>query len=292
MPRFFIDFPLSAGPCDLPERAARHVQVLRLQPGNEITLFDGAGGEWLAVITDMRKRVAVELRTHNAVEREAARYITLAIGMPANEKMDWLVEKATELGVTAIQPLICERTVLRLSGERAEKKLAHWQAVAQSACEQCGRNRVPVVHAVRTFGAWAAGFTTSPLAGEKCLAPSPLAGEGWGEGAASTTHFILSTRSGKSVGLVFADLSASLKGAPHPNPPLAERGEGIQYVPPPAERGEGTGKIIFLSGPEGGLSAQEEQAAIAAGFAPICLGARVLRAETAPLVVLALLNTP
>jgi 16S rRNA (uracil1498-N3)-methyltransferase len=239
MPRFFIDFPLSAGPCDLPERAARHVQVLRLQPGSEITLFDGAGGEWLAVITDMRKRVAVELHTHNAVEREATRHITLAIGMPANEKMDWLVEKATELGATAIQPLICERTVLRLSGERAEKKRAHWQAVAQSACEQCGRNRVPVIHAAQSLQTFVLSASQNISAQRFVLSPQAQ--------AASQ-----------------AALQASNASTP----------------------------MTFLSGPEGGLSAQEEQAAIAAGFAPICLGARVLRAETAPLVVLALLNTP
>ncbi len=246
MPRFFIDFPLAAGLCDLPERAARHVQVLRLQPGDAITMFDGTGGEWQAVITDMKKRVAVELRTHAAVEREAERAITLAVGMPANDKMDWLVEKATELGVAAIQPLICERSVLRLRGERADKKRAHWQAVAHSACEQSGRNRVPEIYALQTFGAWSAGFT-----------PSPLAGEGWGEGAASaatTARFILSTKKGQALNTAFSTENKT---------------------------------ALFLSGPEGGLSAQEEQAALDAGFAPISLGSRVLRAETAPLAVLA-----
>ncbi len=232
MPRFFCDITLQPGEMDLPERAARHVQVLRLQPGVEITLFDGAGGEWQAVITDMRKRVAVEVKTHHAIEREAAKHITLALGMPANERMDWLIEKATELGVAAIQPLISERSVLRLSGERAEKKLAHWRSVAIAACEQCGRNRVPVISAVQAYEAWLHGMDKGPF----------------------QARFILSTRQGKSLSAVSSD------------------------------------KILFLSGPEGGLSDKEEQLAIDTGFIPLSLGPRILRAETAPLAVLSLLN--
>jgi 16S rRNA (uracil1498-N3)-methyltransferase len=80
--------------------------------------------------------------------------VHLVVSMPANDRMDWLVEKATELGVASIQPLMSERSVLRLKDERATKKQAHWQAVAVSACEQCGGNRVPVVHAVQTLDAW------------------------------------------------------------------------------------------------------------------------------------------
>jgi 16S rRNA (uracil1498-N3)-methyltransferase len=82
--------------------------------------------------------------------------VQLAVGMPANERMDWLVEKATELGVASLQPLLAERSVLRLAGERAQKKQAHWQGIAVAACEQCGRNRVPVVHAVESLTAWLA----------------------------------------------------------------------------------------------------------------------------------------
>jgi 16S rRNA (uracil1498-N3)-methyltransferase len=237
LPRFFVDAPLLVGDMDLPERAARHVQVLRLQPGVQITLFDGAGGEWQAVITDMRKRVAVHVQTHHAIERESARHITLAVGMPANDNMDWLVEKATELGVSAIQPLLCERSVLRLSGERAEKKLAHWRNVAIAACEQCGRNRVPQMHAIQALKAFLSA-SNKPLA-KYVLSPSADAG-------------------------VLESLTKTTT----------------------------TESMVFLSGPEGGLSEQEELQALNAGFSPLCIGARVLRAETAPLVVLALLNTP
>lgn len=153
MPRFFCDAALGPGAeLALPPGAARHVQVLRLQPGDEITLFNGQGGQWLAHVLRMgRSEVAVRVEAHEAIDREAAREVTLAIGMPANERMDWLVEKATELGVARIAPLHTQHGVLRLSGERAAKKQAHWRAIAQAACEQCGRNRVPTIEPVRDF---------------------------------------------------------------------------------------------------------------------------------------------
>lgn len=152
-PRFFVDLPLeSAATLPLPAGPARHVQVLRLQPGAAITLFDGAGGEWAAEVLRIgRSEVQVRLGAHDAVERELPLAVTLALGMPANERMDSLVEKATELGVAAIEPLICERSVLRLAGERAERRRAHWQAIAVAAAEQCGRTRLPLIGAIRSF---------------------------------------------------------------------------------------------------------------------------------------------
>ena len=233
MPRFHCSVPLSAGAAlALPPGAARHVQVLRLQPGDALTLFDGAGGEYAATIEKMgRSEVAVALGAHDPVEREAPRAVHLALGMPANERMDWLVEKATELGAASLQPLMTAHGVLRLAGERAEKKVAHWQAVAIAACEQCGRNRLPVVHPVRSLASWLDGLATPPGAQRLVLS---LAG-----GAAAN---------------------------------LPEPGAGAAWV---------------LSGPEGGLSAAEEHGARAAGFAPVSLGARVLRAETAALAALA-----
>ena len=139
----------------LPEGTARHVQVLRLQPGHGITLFNGQGGEWDATITRMgRSDVDVTLGAHHPDEREAGRAVQLALGMPANERMDWLVEKATELGAASLQPLHTSRSVLRLAGERAEKKQKHWQSVAVAACEQCGGNRVPPVAPVQDLAAW------------------------------------------------------------------------------------------------------------------------------------------
>ena len=159
--RFFVDHPFHADAVlDLPAGAARHVQVLRLQPGVAITLFNGAGGEWAARIERIgRSSVAVRIEAHTAVDRELPLAVTLALGMPANDRMDTVVEKATELGVAVLQPLHCERSVLRLSGERAQKKVAHWQAVAVAACEQSGRTRVPRIEPVRSLADWLSGLS-------------------------------------------------------------------------------------------------------------------------------------
>ncbi|MFY8019524.1 MAG: 16S rRNA (uracil(1498)-N(3))-methyltransferase [Inhella sp.] len=161
MARFYCPLPLVSGQVvDLPPTAARHVQVLRMQPGHTLTLFNGEGGEFSAEVQHMgRSDVRVVVGEHRAVECEATVQVHLAVGMPANERMDWLVEKATELGVHRITPLMTERSVLRLTGERADKKQAHWQAVAASASEQCGRNRVPVIDAPERLDAWLARQT-------------------------------------------------------------------------------------------------------------------------------------
>ena len=169
--RLFVDAPapLATGQVlDLPPGPARHVQVRRLQPGDALTVFDGRGGEWAATVQQMgRSQVTVLVGTHDPVEREAPCAVTLAVGMPANDRMDWLVEKATELGVAEILPLVTERSVLRLDGERAERKRQHWQAVAVAAAEQCGRTRVPMVHPVRA------------LAGTEALPSAGAGGQGW-----------------------------------------------------------------------------------------------------------------
>jgi 16S rRNA (uracil1498-N3)-methyltransferase len=157
MPRFYCAAALASDtPLALASGAARHAQVLRLQPGDSITLFDGrSADEFDATITRMgRSEVQVQVGQRHTVAREATRQIHLAVGMPANDRMDWLVEKATELGVASIQPLITERSVLKLSGERADKKVAHWQSVAIAACEQCGGNLLPVVQAMQTLPQW------------------------------------------------------------------------------------------------------------------------------------------
>ena len=162
MARFYCPLPLVSGQVmDLPPTAARHVQVLRMQPGHTLTLFNGEGGEFSAEVQHMgRSDVRVVVGEHRLLECEAAVQVHLAVGMPANERMDWLVEKATELGVHRITPLMTERSVIRLTGERAEKKQAHWQAVAASASEQCGRNRVPVIDMPERLDAWLARQTS------------------------------------------------------------------------------------------------------------------------------------
>jgi 16S rRNA (uracil1498-N3)-methyltransferase len=231
-PRLFIDRPLLAGTTiALPPGPARHVQVLRLQPGAALMLFDGSGAEAQASVLQIgRSEVTVQIGATTEVDRELPFHVTLALGMPANERMDALVEKATELGVAAIQPLVCERSVLRLAGERALKKVAHWQAVALAACEQSGRTRVPVIAPVLALPQW--------------LRALP---------ADERSRWLLGFRDALPIGALA----------------LATAG------------------VVCLSGPEGGLSPDEEAAARAAGFAAVSLGPRVLRADTAPLALLA-----
>lgn len=158
-PRLYCDLPLSPGAeIVLPEAAARHaVTVLRLHLGDTLTLFNGAGGEYSASLVAANKREArVRLIEFHAAERESPLAITLALGISAGERMDYSLQKATELGVTAIQPLATERSVVKLAGERADKRLQHWQHVVIAACEQCGRNRVPAVAPVQKLFAYLA----------------------------------------------------------------------------------------------------------------------------------------
>jgi 16S rRNA (uracil1498-N3)-methyltransferase len=159
----------------------------------------------------------------------------LLAGITANERMDWLVEKATELGAASITPVTAERSVLKLKGERADKKLAHWQGVAVAAAEQCGRNRVTRIDKACSVAQW--------------VAEHPA-------GADTGLRLVLSLSDGTR--------------------PLAAVVQGQVDV-------------TLLSGPEGGLSPAEEALALSAGFVPVTLGPRVLRAETAPLAVLAVL---
>ena len=146
--RFYIDGALRAGGMALlPEDAAHHaVHVLRLRAAEEVTLFDGRGGEYAGRIAAIeRLRVSVEVLAHRALERESPLAVTLVQGVSSSEKMDFTVQKATELGVAVLQPVIAARSVGRIGGERAAQKRAHWQRVAIAACEQCGRNRLPEV---------------------------------------------------------------------------------------------------------------------------------------------------
>jgi 16S rRNA (uracil1498-N3)-methyltransferase len=146
--RFYTDAALRAGGvAQLPEDAAHHaVHVLRLRTGEEVTLFNGRGGEYAGRIAAIeRLRVTVDVLAHRALERESPLAVTLVQGVSSSEKMDVTVQKATELGVAALQPVIAARSVGRIAGERAAQKRAHWQRVAIAACEQCGRNRLPEV---------------------------------------------------------------------------------------------------------------------------------------------------
>lgn len=237
MPRFHIPLALAIhSTLTLPDAAARHAQVLRLQPGAAITLFNGTGGEWQATILHMgRSAVSVEITDYRASEREARRAVHLGFGLMAAERMEWLLEKATELGAAQLTPISAARSTLRLSAERARAKHARWQAVAAAACEQCGRNRLPEVALPSALDAWLAART-------------------------EPARWLLT----------FSADAQTLPAARVALPPDAA--------------------IAVLSGPEGGLAPEEETAARGAGFRPVTLGARVLRAETAPLAALTALT--
>jgi 16S rRNA (uracil1498-N3)-methyltransferase len=234
--RLFVDTPLAAGAeLALPEAADRHARVRRVQPGEALLLLDGCGAEWPAMVLSVgRQAIHVRLGEPRQADRELPVPVTLAVVVPANERMDWLVEKACELGAAVLQPLQAERSVLRLAGERAPKRLAHWQGIARAATEQCGRTRLMQVQPLRELPDWLATLPPAPPAHDEA-------------------RWVLD----------FAD-DARAPGA-------CER---------PAA-------LTALSGPEGGLTPAEVAAARAAGFRPLTLGPRVLRAETAPLALLA-----
>jgi 16S rRNA (uracil1498-N3)-methyltransferase len=158
MPRFYCPQPLAIGlMIDLPEAVAHHVHVVRLAPGEAVTLFNGDGGEYTAVLQTVEKRRAsAEIKAHTARDAELPYAVTVAQALPEASKMDWIIEKAVELGAAAFQPLAARRCVVRLSGERAEKKLAHWQGVIVSASEQSGRNRLAHLAPVDDFKDWIA----------------------------------------------------------------------------------------------------------------------------------------
>ena len=161
-PRIHCDVTLGPGAqFALPPDAAQHVaRALRLKEGDTVTVFDGLGGEYPATLTRVeRGRVDVKLGQHQPVEREASVAVGLVQALPEADKMDWIVQKAVELGVAWVQPVVAERSVVRLSGERAERRQAHWRRVAVAACEQCGRDRVPDVRATLAFTSWLAAPT-------------------------------------------------------------------------------------------------------------------------------------
>lgn len=157
MPRFYCPPPLPVqGSFNLPAAAAHHAsRVLRLRTGDDVQLFDGQGNECHGVIEEISgKQVFVSGLIQIQADRESPLSVLLAQSLSSSEKMDWVIQKATELGVSEIQPLATERSVARLSSERAAKRTEHWQQVIISACEQCGRNTLPLIHAPLDIMTW------------------------------------------------------------------------------------------------------------------------------------------
>jgi 16S rRNA (uracil1498-N3)-methyltransferase len=232
--RVYVEQPLAVGKsCVLEGSAANHImRVLRSRDGDALTLFDGHGGEYGARITGFRKdSVQADVLEHRDVERESPLDLTLAQGISRGERMDWVMQKATELGVARIVPVITERTVVKLDERQSERKVEHWRAIVIAACEQSGRNRVPEVAPPRAFH------------------------ELLGKGAHAGRKLLLSP-----LGTLNArDLTL-------------------------------TGPATLLVGPEGGLSDDERDLAIAAGFEQVRMGPRVLRTETAAIAALTILQ--
>lgn len=239
VPRFFSpELTETTRELDLPEAAAHHAaRTLRLAVGDGVALFDGRGGEARGVIAAITRRgVRVGGLAWLGRDGEPGLRIVLAQALCAQEKMDWIVQKAAELGAAAIQPLAAERSVARLSPERAHKRARHWDGVAAAACEQCGRNRLPEILPLQPLGAWLGGLDAAD-AGKARLAFLPDARD-----------------------------------------PLAK-------APAPGSR------LTLLVGPEGGFTEAELAHARRAGFAPVRLGPRVLRTETAAIAALAAAQT-
>ncbi|WP_348943833.1 16S rRNA (uracil(1498)-N(3))-methyltransferase [Chitinibacter sp. FCG-7] len=165
LPRFYVDTPLAlAQEFDLPEAVARHVQVLRMQPDERVTLFNGLGGEYQGIITAMgKKSVTVQVQSFDPVDRESPLQLTLVQAVSASDRMDYTVQKAAELGVSVFQPVISQYCQQRYSGERAEKRIAHWQGIAASAAEQCGRTRLMAIRPIITFAQFLAAKDESEL---------------------------------------------------------------------------------------------------------------------------------
>lgn len=235
MPRFYLPENLSVGQTvALPDNIVRHLNVLRVRPNENITLFDGKGKAHAARLTILEKRRAeAEILREETADTESPLNITLIQSISSGDRMDFTLQKSVELGITAIQPVISERCIVRLDGERAAKRLARWQEIVISACEQSGRNTVPPV---------------LPIIGYR---------EALDKMPSESTKLIMSINRARKLG----DIR------------------------------QPSGAIVFMVGPEGGWTEQEEQQAFEAGFQAVTLGKRILRTETAPLAALAAMQT-
>lgn len=159
IPRIFTPQQLTSGQNIMMEDAPSHhlSRVLRMQPGRELILFNGRGGEFCAQILALhKKQVEVCVGKFSAEDRQSPLRLELAIGLSKGERMDWILQKATELGVTRVTPLHTERSEIKLSGERLSKKMEHWEQILISACEQCQRNILPALAAPMALSNWLA----------------------------------------------------------------------------------------------------------------------------------------
>jgi len=236
-PRFYCS-PLapSGDTFALPPDAAHHAsRVLRLRVNQPVQVFDGTGNAFDAVISEISgKRVLLGKLKPCAAQLPPPLHIVLAQAMCSSEKMDWVIQKASELGAAEIQPVQTQRSVAKLSSERAAKRTAHWRSVIIAACEQCGRNTLPQAYAPQDLSSWLAQMRDN-----------------------TDSKFILQPEG----------------ASPLPQQPRPQ------------------GRVTLLIGSEGGFSADEASMAHQAGFAPVRLGPRVLRTETAALAGISAIQT-
>jgi 16S rRNA (uracil1498-N3)-methyltransferase len=254
MPRFYCPSQLAIGTIvRLPDNAAVHAcRVLRLEVSDDVILFNGDGKDYLCQLLSIKKsEVTAIVTTMQEIERESALKVTLAQAISSGDRMDFTIQKAVEMGVTAIQPIASQRSVVKLSGDRAEKRREHWQNVVISACEQSGRAIVPQVAAPLSLANWLGATPASATAGVVSAKGPPLHGD---------------------LGAMRITLS-----------PTAT--QTLQDLPKP------TGEICLLIGAEGGLTQEEIDLAATHHFTPVRLGKRILRTETAALAALAAIQT-
>ncbi len=255
IPRIFTDQSLAEGEeVVLDQKAARHlISVLRYTPGDELILFNGAGGEYCAQLLDSTSKQASALVGQFSTGLPPSPLaITLGVGLSRGDRMDWLIQKAIELGVTSILPLFTARSEIKLNQERATKKTRHWQEVARSACEQSGQNRVPKVPLPITF-----------------------------------TQVLQSSAAWRLILDPYANRSLVNEIASYPSTESETR-TALSAKPP--EKPVSPESVLILSGPEGGFSEEEVRLAQDKNFMPVGLGPRILRTETAPLAALSVLQ--
>ena len=276
--RVHVDAPLRSGQrLTIEGSAGNHIaRVLRLRAGDSLTLFNGQGGEYGGSIEEIRRdTVLVSVLEHREIERESPFQLVLAQGISRADRMDWVVQKATELGVCRIVPIFTERSVVHLDEKQAVKKVQHWRSIVIAACEQSGRNRVPQID--QPIGFYE--MLQQPRSGADVLQQrAPLQDrDALQQPRPGEDDLLQQPRPGKDDSLHQPAEAARLLLSPTAELRLADIPQG----PPGA---------TVLIGPEGGLADIEQEAAIKSGYTPVRLGPRVLRTETAAVCALTLLQ--
>ena len=279
MRRFFYNQPNSlkvGSTVPLTEEIFHHwCKVLRASVGEQALFFDGQGGEYTVTLTDITKKQAlVTINDFNPINRDLPFTVNIALVMSRGERMDYAIQKATELGVSSIQLLTSQHGEVRLKADQAAKKLAHWQQVAVSACEQCGLNIVPNLLAPKAFSDWIdepAGVHTSANVTKLILAVPP-----------DDSGLVTPCNQIEGNDIQQNGIEPITPYTPYPNPLPHITNQFRQCS---------LAQFWLLIGAEGGFSAQEITQAIERGFMPWQIGERVLRTETAPVVALSSLLT-